>query len=285
MPRSGTTWLARLLARAPGSALAGREPMNPHPGQYRLGGAISEWTRLERADPRTSRALVRAYRASTPRVYSRYGVRRWAAPLPGTRLVVKDPFALLSLPVVAAVTAARPVVVHRHPGAMLASYRRMGWLPDLEEIAPIVATYTRGRGPADPEVPALPPATDPASATAMGWFWSALYAMALADLPTVPGALVVSHERIATDPAACRRLHQVLEVPWGEAADAEFARAGSGDGRESALHNFDRAPADVAVGWRSRLDDDEVAEIERITEPVRDHIARVETRASDSGTR
>ena len=50
MPRSGTTWLARELARARRSGLPGREPMNPREGQFALGGTVSGWTQLDAAD-------------------------------------------------------------------------------------------------------------------------------------------------------------------------------------------------------------------------------------------
>ncbi|MBM6402084.1 sulfotransferase [Phycicoccus sonneratiae] len=269
MPRSGTTWLARLLALAPGGALAGREPMNTRGRQYALAGSIDGWTRLEEPTSAQSRALRRAFTATTPFVYSRYGVRRWAAPLPWSTLVVKDPFAMLSVPAVQAVTGARPVLLHRHPGAMLVSYRRMGWLPDLDEIEPIVRRYEARRDPTDPAVPALPASTDAAGAVAMGWFWSALYAMAVADLRRSSGTLVVAHEALATDVAACRRLHDALGLTWGPAAEAEVGREGSGEVSAERLHNFDRAPADAATAWRGRLDAREVAEIEDVTAEVR----------------
>ena len=41
VPRSGNTWLARLLATSPGTAMAGREPMNPRGRQYALGGTLT----------------------------------------------------------------------------------------------------------------------------------------------------------------------------------------------------------------------------------------------------
>ncbi|MBR7743695.1 sulfotransferase [Phycicoccus sp. BSK3Z-2] len=274
MPRSGTTWLARLLAQAPGSALAGREPMNPGAGQYRLGGTLSGWARIDTASARQHRALRRAYRAATPAVYSRYGIRQWAAPLPRTRLVVKDPFALLSVPAIVGATGARAVVIHRHPGAMLASYRRMGWQPDLGELVPVVDRFRRERGDGAPEIPELPHEADPGGALAMGWFWAALYAMALTDVDRAPGTLVVSHRRIATDPAACRRVHNALGVPWGPAADAEFSREHSDTGGRDRLHNFDRAPQEVADAWRTALAPEEVEEIEEVTREVRARMDR-----------
>ncbi len=56
------------------------------------------------------------------------------APLPGTRLIVKDPFALLSMETIADVTGALLVLIYRLPGAVLTSCRRMGWHPDIEEV-------------------------------------------------------------------------------------------------------------------------------------------------------
>ena len=138
VPRSGTTWLARVLATADRVALAGREPMNPRGKQYALAHTLGGWTRLEDPSSRQRWALRTAYRGLNPWLYSRYGRRQWAAPLPWTRLVVKDPFAMLSLPAVVSVTGARAVFLYRHPGAVLASYRRMGWRPDLDELRPLV---------------------------------------------------------------------------------------------------------------------------------------------------
>src|SRR4051794_16992381 len=141
MPRSGTTWLGRLLAGAPGTTLVGREPMNPHRGQYRLGGTLDRWVELRVPTRRQARLLRRAYHGRSPLVYGRYGRRQWAAALPSVRTVVKDPFAMLSLPCVARTTGAQVVLLYRHPGAALASYRRMGWTPDLDELRPVLAAH------------------------------------------------------------------------------------------------------------------------------------------------
>jgi len=146
MPRSGTTWLARLLASARGTALTGREPMNPRGRQYALAGTLSGWARLTTLSRKQEAALSRAYAGRTPWVYSRYGHRQWAALVPRTRIVVKDPFAMLSIPAIHRVTTAQPVLIYRHPGAVLTSYQRMGWAPDVEELRPIVAEFIERHG-------------------------------------------------------------------------------------------------------------------------------------------
>lgn len=254
VPRSGTTWLARQLALAPGTALAGREPMNPRGSQYGLGGTLSGWTDLDRPSGRQRLALRTAYAGLNPLVYSRYGTRQWAAPLPGTRVVVKDPFALLSLTAIQEATGATAVVVVRHPGAVLASYRRMGWTPDLEELDPIsrrVLGADRG----------LSPSGDPA--TDMGRFWAALHDLAIPGIDAT-GALVVFHEDIATGGSdAARLLFAALGLTMTAKVEQGWATERSGAADASRLHNFDRDPRAVATGWRAGLDDAELATLDR----------------------
>ena len=212
VPRSGTTWLARLLAQAPGTALAGREPMNPRGRQYALGGTLDGWARLRRLTPRQRLLLRAAYRGWNPMVYSKYGTRQWAGPLPGTRVVVKDPYALLSMPAVTAATGALPVLVYRHPGAILASYRRVTWRPRLDELAVITRSpEVRALGL---DLPDVPEGSDPITAAEMGVFWSVLHELALHDV-AASGAVVVAHAELASGgEAAGRGLAERLGLRW-----------------------------------------------------------------------
>lgn len=263
--------------------MAGREPMNPHPGQYRLGGSAKAWVRIEEPTAAEARAIRRAYKGLTPSVYGRYGVRQLAAPMPWTRLVVKDPFAVLSLGAVTRVTGARVVLVHRHPAAMLDSYRRMGWLPDIDELKPIVERFRARCGPEDMLPDELETNVRPESAAALGWFWSSLYSIALADVRRVKGVLVVSHERIASDSGACRILHEALGVTWSAATDAEFNRTPSGSTDTQRLHNLDRSPAQTAVAWRDRLDPAEFQELDEMTTRVQSRLHALELGARLDG--
>jgi hypothetical protein len=276
VPRSGTTWLARLLALSPGTALAGREPMNPRGRQYALGKTLDGWVRLSHPSPHQRFVLRTAYRGWNPMVYSRYGTRQWAGPLPGTRVVVKDPYALLSVPAVVEATGAIPVLVYRHPGAILASYRRVAWAPRLDELAWIVRTpevWALGL-----DLPEIPPCSEPVTAREMGIFWSVLHELALVDAARA-GTLVVSHAELATGgEAAGRVLADHLGLRWSPAMTAELTRKASPSAVSGAvssavsspvlatqLHHFDRAPAAVAEEWRSHLADGEIEAIEQVS--------------------
>ena len=275
MPRSGTTWLARLLATGRGTALAGREPMNPRGRQYALAGTLPGWARIETPTSRQRRALRSSYAGLNPLVYSRYGRRQWSAPMPWTRLIVKDPFAMLSVPTIVDVTGATPVLLFRHPGAALASYRRMGWAPDLEELQPLVRTHQQQRPAPEPMAQDLPRPGEVAEAEAMGRFWAALYAMALSDLEQVPQMVVVSHEELASGgPAAGQRLFDSLGLAWTERSTAELAGGERGTpvteaSTRAGLHDFNRNPSSVARSWRKHVSEEEVDAIESVTADVR----------------
>ncbi len=269
VPRSGTTWLARLLATAPGTALTGREPMNPRGRQYALAGTLTGWTRLTDPSPRQRRALRAAYRGWNPRTFGRFGRHQWRAPLPGTRVVVKDPFAMLSAPVVVDLTGARVVQVFRHPGAVLASYRRMGWRADLSELATLIDTTdveldepVRSLWRSGPQ--------SLSDAEAMGVFWTVLNGLVLADLDRAPGTVVVSHHELAAggEPAAGALFEALGLRPSAETRAEMRGHSRQAAGSDAALHRLDRDPAEVAASWRRTVDAAEVQRLEDIAGPV-----------------
>ncbi len=228
--------------------------MNPRPGQFALGGTLSGWTRLERPTATQSKVLRRCYAGLEPRTYSRYGASRASAPWPWAHTIIKDPFALLSVPTIAQVTGAVPVVVYRHPGAVLASYRRMGWTADVEEMRTL-----RGLDAAAPDN----------DAAAMVEFWSFLHECVLEWLHRVPTAVLVSHAELTLggDRAVRAVMHACGLVP-GSHGDHEPSVGAPEQPRIGQLHGFDRAPGEVASGWRERLDPNEVEHVEVSTSEI-----------------
>ena len=197
-------------------------------------------------------------------VYSKFGTRQWAGPLPRTRVVVKDPYALLSMPAVAAATGAVPVLVYRHPGAILASYRRVTWRPRLDEVAAIASSpEVRATGPG--------PARRPRGRKRahhrreMGVFWSVLHELALSDVAP-PGRSSCRtpswRGRRGRRPGAGRTPRAAVVAGDGRRADQGVVPRTRGPPQ---LHNFDRAPAAVAEEWRAKLADGEIEAIERVS--------------------
>lgn len=240
--------------------------MNPRSGQYRLGSTVHEWTRLDPPTARQGRLLRRSYQGLNPWVYSRYGRRQWAAPLPWVRVVVKDPFAMLSLPAIVSHTGALPVLVYRHPGAVLVSFRRMGWTPAITEVVRLEALVRTSHGSA--AVPALAPET-PMDLLQVARMWSVLHDIALADARVIEDVVVVSHEELAGGgPLAVDRLHSRCGLQRREAPASSVRETRTVNERR--LHNLDRNPCRVAGAWRTQIPPRELSELERLTRVTMD---------------
>lgn len=281
-PRSGTTWLARLLATSPGSALTGREPMNPHKHQYALSRTLSGWTRLHHLSPRQRRALALTYRGLNPLTVGRYGRRQWAAPLARTRLIVKDPYAMLSIPAIRRTTGCRTVLIYRHPGAVLASYRRMGWTPDVHQLQPIAtqfsAAYDNWLLDTNSE------------AEALARSWVVLHEIALEGL-CLEHDIVVSHSEIATNGNILGpQLFTRLGLCWNSNAKEQFGPPTVGTASDfteprprRALHNFDRMPSEVADAWKSEVAPEDVTDIEAVAERMLSRLRACRIGTSEPG--
>lgn len=243
--------------------MPGREPMNPHAGQFRLAGTLQAWSQLDEPTGRQRRALWRSYRGLEPRTYGRLGVRSWAAPLPWTTVVVKDPFALLALPTVIATTKARPVLVFRHPAAVLASYRRMGWTPDVAEIVAV-----------EPSSAARAPGDEADDVDRMAFFWSACHQIALRPAPGGGTIVCVSHEELTRggEPAV-RRLYEACGLTFGDRAALDVrswtSRRAAASTSADPLHVLDRSPEHAGSAWKDAVSPQHLERLEAATRPVR----------------
>ena len=237
--------------------------MNPRGRQYGLSGSLPGWARLTNPSRKQRRALRLAYTGTSPWGYSRYGRRQWLAPLPIVRCVVKDPFAMLSIPAIRRTTGACAVLVYRHPGAALASYRRVGWTPDTDELVPIVEQFLAERGPtAGVE---LPPSGGLDEVRSMAWFWSTLYGMALRDTDQDEVHIVAHQELALGGEASARRLFSTLGLRWTTSSADELRPEENHNPQSKALHNLSRDPSSVAEEWRQRLSADEVRGLDEET--------------------
>src|SRR5262249_14420834 len=140
--RSGTTWVGRMLALAPGVAYV-HEPFNP-----RTAAGLSP-ARFDRYFTVVTSENEARYRPGLERTLSfRYGLgaqlgwlrgtadvartgRDWyrteRSRLTGARPLMKDPIALLSAEWLVETFDMDAVVLIRHPAAFAASLKRLGW--------------------------------------------------------------------------------------------------------------------------------------------------------------
>jgi hypothetical protein len=148
--RSGTTWVGKMLARAPGTAYV-HEPFNPQRGPGWVGERLPHWylyvcgDNEDRFLPLFRRVMELRYPLGRDLVRVR-GARplgqvllEWPRSQPhrlrGDRPVLKDPIALFSAEWLAERFDAHPVVMIRHPAAFAGSLKRLAWRFDFRNWA------------------------------------------------------------------------------------------------------------------------------------------------------
>jgi Sulfotransferase domain len=288
MPRSGTTWVATMLA-ATRRVTYINEPLNPQhpPGRspgvlnirvvdrfeyicdangetyadayadllalrYRLGVEL----RTNHTPADVARAVRTAGRFARGRVTSR-------------RPLIADPFAVLSTRWFARRLGCRVVVVVRRPEAVVSSRKRLGWVFDpraLRSQAPLEAELL---GPLERDHPGLLDARD-GLVDQGAQLWAVLHLAIARIRREAPEVLVVRHEDLSRDPVAgFRALAQELGLPFAPSMERAVLRStAAGNPSELAAGDPHRTRLNSVANldnWRSRLSAAEIERIRRIT--------------------
>jgi hypothetical protein len=272
--RSGTTWVGKMLALAPGVGYI-HEPFNPQtpaglssapfdryftvvatenearylPGLQRTLAFDYTWG-PELRSVRRPRDLARALRDAW-----RFGRSRSA----GARPLVKDPIALLSAEWLAERFEMDVVVLVRHPAGFAASLKRLGWKHSFGSF------LGDGRAPEllrpyEDEIRAH--AEDPGDVLAeAALLWRILYGVAAGYRDRHPDWIFLRHEDAGADPVGTYdRLYGRLGLELTPSARAGIATA---SGAENPLegrspHAIELDSAGAVRRWRTLLAADEV---------------------------
>lgn len=134
LPRSGTTWSGKALAAAAHTSMVD-EPFNPefHPEARDFD---MQYIPRSARDTRFEKMLRKAAREDIYSRSSTYLPYRINTALPGARrpseqVIIKDVHTLLALESVAAAIEPKIIVILRHPGAVAASWKRLGLKGDF----------------------------------------------------------------------------------------------------------------------------------------------------------
>jgi hypothetical protein len=283
--RSGTTWVGKMLALAPGVGYV-HEPFSPRtpnglsPADFRRYYTVVTEENADRYRPGLERSLelrydlgaqlrsVRSWRdvARIPRDYRR--LRDWRRN--GRRPLMKDPIALLSADWLAATFGMDVVVLIRHPAAFAASLERLGWRHSF-------ATFFDERGrlpdviaPFEAEIRAQ--AERPGDALAQAaLLWRLLYHAVDGYRERHPEWIFLRHEDASLDPASTfERLYDRLGLELTPAARAEIEESSAAD-NPSELPTPHAVALDSAASlgrWRDQLTPDEVETLRERTRDV-----------------
>ncbi len=283
--RSGTTWVGKMLALAPGVGYV-HEPFSPRtpnglsPAGFGRYYTVVTEENADRYRPGLERSLelrydlgaqlrsVKSWRdvARIPRDYRR--LRDWRRN--GRRPLMKDPIALLSADWLAATFGMDVVVLIRHPAAFAASLERLGWRHSF-------ATFFDERGrlpdviaPFEAEIRAQ--AERPGDALAQAaLLWRLLYHAVDGYRERHPDWVFLRHEDTSLDPAGTfERLYDRLGLELTPAARAEIEQSSAAD-NPSELPTPHAVALDSAASlgrWRDQLTPEEVETLRERTRDV-----------------
>jgi hypothetical protein len=275
MHRSGTTWVGRMLA-ASGQAVYLHEPLNPecapvllHEGVERQYLYLTEenedgypeaFARLLRF-PLDSRRLERSRGQRARRL-----ARLVHARATGARALLKDPFAVFSIPWFARRLGAEIVVVVRNPLAVAASAKRLHWGFDSRWVLDQPLLMRDRLEPFRRELEAQPDTL--AGQTAL--LWKIVYRTVLDYSRELPGIRIVRQEDLSHRPLEkFPPLFDSLGLSFGRRARRAIARTTS---EKNPAETDLSVPGSIMVdseanleSWRKRLTPDEVETIESAT--------------------
>jgi Sulfotransferase family len=278
--RSGTTWVGKMLALAPGVGYV-HEPFNPRFSAGRFDRYFTVVTRENEARyaPELEHVLTFRYElvprlrrrrrpkevARTFRDFARVQRVRRRHPRP----LMKDPIALLSAEWLAQHFDMEVVVLIRHPAAFASSLKRLGWrhsfanFLDDGRVPEVIQPY---------EDEILAQAREPGDLLAQAaLLWRLLYNAVASFRERHEDWLFLRHEDLSLEPATSfERLYERLGLELTETARAEIERA-SASGNPSALTTPHAVELDSAASlgrWRDELTSQEVETLRERTSDV-----------------
>jgi hypothetical protein len=285
--RSGTTWVGRMLAVAPGVAYL-HEPLSPRrwPGWLRrrpphwflyvCRDNEAEWEPLIRAVlalryPLSNVARVRDARQAA-QVAEEVPFALWYR-FRGARPLLKDPIALMSSEWLAERFDVRPVVTVRHPAAFAGSLLRLDWPRfDFRNWLDQPLLLRDLLGPYEPAIRAFVERPGSLLDEAV-LLWNAIHHVIGIFRARHPDWAFVRHEDLAEEPVkGFRDLYDRLDLRWDPVAEAAIVRATGLHGRAEVpayLHRtVRRDSAGTRWTWRSRLSPDQQDRVRQGTAEV-----------------
>ncbi len=283
--RTGTTWVGRMLAAAPGIAYVS-EPLNVlhRPGVMRA--RVKYWyTYIAEENGETYLPALRetlAYRYHLPAelssLRSTHDFLRMCRDLSiftrgrllHLRPLLKDPFAVFSLPWFAEHIGCDIVVTVRHPAGFASSLKRLNWPFDFRDLLAQPLLMQHQLETYRSQMTSMP-ADDIIGQASL--LWAMVYRSVQDACRQMPLIHVVRHEDLSLDPVpGFRRLYGELGLSFTPRAErAILDSSSSGNPTELARNKVHSVKLDSRTSlynWKRRLSPDEIARIRRLTDGV-----------------
>lgn len=283
--RTGTTWVGKMLAAGPQTAYIS-EPLNVlhRPGVFRL--PVPYWYLYLCAEtggealPAFRELLAYRYHlgAEIRSLRSRKDFMRMGRDLGiflrgrllRQRAVLKDPFAVFSIPWFADQLGAQTVVTVRHPAAFASSLKRLNWpfnFKDLLAQPPLMRDHLESYRST---LESLPAGDILGQASLL---WRMVYRL-VADLRAArPDLRVVRHEDLSVDPVnGFHDLYAFLGLKFNLHIQRVIENSSSADNPKEVsrarVHAVRLDSRANLYNWRKRLSAEEVLRVRKMTEDV-----------------
>jgi hypothetical protein len=285
MPRSGTTWVGRMLTASRQVGYI-NEPFNleSSPGTVRL--PVEHWYTYVAAENEGSLlppllallnfeyGLGRQLRRCRTRRDLQDAVKIWLTFVRsrGRRPLVKEPHAVFSGPWFLDRLGGEVVVTVRHPAAVVGSWKRLEWSFNFEHLLQQPALMRDWLEPFRAEMQdALAPSTDLVDRVAL--LWRVIYSVVEEYRQRSPRVHVVRQEDLSRHPLQeYARLYDALGLSFtSRAAAAVEVSSASDNPKETRIDtpHETRIDSQATLGnWKKRLTAEEMRRIRRVTEPV-----------------
>ena len=292
MHRSGTSWLGRMLC-AGGQFIYIPEPLNIRNRHTILPSRVKNWytyitddnedlylsfyrdVLAFRAHPIYD---IKRMRLGSPRDPVRVP-KRWASLLLGRlqrrRVLIRDPFAVFSIPWFARRLGCEIVVIVRHPVAVVGSLKRLGYTFDFTNLLqqPLLMDQRLGLFRRDMEGALCSPEDVVGQGSLL---WRLVYDRVANDESITRSVHVVYHEELSLNPVReYSQLYERLGLSFNQKARRIIERATSErnpkEGSKTNPFSVRLDSRENLSNWRHRLDPDEA---DRVLELTRDVAAR-----------
>jgi len=285
--RSGTTWVGKMLAADANTAYIS-EPLNVlhRPGVFRA--KVLRW--YEYICDENEKEYLPAFDELLDFDYHLWDEIRsirsrkdflrmgrdflifYNGSLHGQRALIKDPFAVFSIPWFAKKLNCKVVVTVRHPAAFASSLKRLNWSFDFKDLLDQPLLMRDHVGAYQDEMRSIK-ADDVIGQAAL--LWKLIYRSVHSALSLNPDFIVVRHEDLSRDPVSgYRDLYAKLGLEYTHKVEETILNSSSSENpvelSGKKVHSVKLDSRANVDSWRKRITEDELKRIRQMTEGVSD---------------
>jgi len=283
--RTGTTWVGKMLAAHPQTAYIS-EPLNVlhRPGVLRA--PVDHWyayiTKENEGRYLAAFQELLAFRYhlldEIRSLRSRKDFLRMGRDyfiflngrLRGQRPLLKDPFAVFSIPWFAERLNCKVVITVRHPAGFASSLKRLNWPFDFRDLLTQPALMRDYLETDRAEIESMPPEDIIGQASLL---WRIVYRVVALTRKQHPDFIVVRHEDLSLDPlAGYRQLYEVLGLDYTDKVQQTILNSSSSENpaelSKKKVHSVKLDSRANMDNWKKRLGTEEIARVRRITGEV-----------------